>query len=355
MFEPVEADFTGVFGQLEVSFSGRVKGVVSARYDESSLWDAEVSPRAALVFSPSSDHTFRASYGEAFQSPNYSELFLQVPVAPPLAVLAPFELLFCAPFGARCGLDAVPIKALGNPEVEVEKVRTFEVGYSGILGHKALLTVDYYDSRLENFLTDLISALNPTLGLLNPAFGPYRAPGAIPEPFRTTLETLVLGAVPTMTNDPLTGLALLKAVTYTNFGEVDTRGVELGLNVQLTDGWQLSLVYTWFDFDVQQQLAADPLLANSPENQYGAGLSYVGRRVDASVRYRHVDRFEWAAGVFQGTVEAYDLVDLTGSYRLGDRVTIGVNVSNLFDEEHYQIFGGDLNGRRALGHVQLSW
>ena len=25
------------------------------------------------------------------------------------------------------------------------------------------------------------------------------------------------------------------------------------------------------------------------------------------------------------------------------------------DENHYQIFGGDLIERRALGHVQLSW
>ena len=355
LFAPVDADFTGVFGQLEVDFGDRVQGVVSARYDESSLWDSELSPRAALVFSPSADHTFRVSYGEAFQSANYGEFFLQVPLAPPLTALASFELLFCAPFGVRCGLDAVPIKALGNPDVEVEKVRTFEAGYSGIFGKKAFLTLDYYSSRLESFLTDLIPAFNSTLGLLNPAFGPYRAPGAIPEPLRTTLENLVLGAVPTMTNDPMTGLALLKAVTYANFGAVDTQGIELGLNLHLTDGWLLSLACNWFDFDVKEQLAADPLLANAPENQVAAGLSYVGERFDVAAKVRHVDSFPWAAGVFRGTIEAYDLVDLSGSYRINRRVTIGVSVSNLLDEKHYQIFGGDLIGRRALGNLQFSW
>ena len=113
VFEPVKADFEGVYGQLEYSFSDKVRGVFSARYDESNLWDSQFSPRAALVFSATPEHTFRVSYGEAFQSPNYSEFFLQVPVALPLTALAPLESIFCAPFGVQCGLDVeelVPVE-----------------------------------------------------------------------------------------------------------------------------------------------------------------------------------------------------------------------------------------------------
>ena len=115
------------------------------------------------------------------------------------------------------------------------------------------------------------------------------------------------------------------------------------------------MVYNWFDFDVKQQLAADPLLANSPENQYGVGLSYIADKFDVSAKYRHVDSFDWAAGVFRGTVQSYDLVDLNGSYRVNDRIALGINVSNLFDEDHYQLFGGDLIERRALAHIQFNW
>lgn len=249
----------------------------------------------------------------------------------------------------------MPIQALGNPDVEIEEIQSIEVGYSGVIGNKAFLTVDYYNNQLENFITDLIPAFNPTLGLLNPAFGPYQAPPGVPEPFATLLQTTILGQFPTMTNNPLNQEAILKAVTYTNFGEVDTQGIEFGLNVNLTDEWLMNLTYNWFDFDIKQEIAEDPLVSNAPENQFGLGFSYLASNYDVSVKYRHVEAFDWAAGVFRGMIPAYDLVDLNASYRINDRVEIGLNISNLFDEEHYQVFGGDILERRALGHVQFRW
>jgi len=363
VFEPIDTDYEGVFGQLEYDFNAKLRGVLSARWDDSNLYDSQFSPRAALVFSPDPDHSFRVSYGEAFQSPNYSEFFLQVPVAgaiPLNLLLLPafgfdVEAVFCAANGISCGLDAVPVLALGNPELEVEQVESFEIGYSGILGKRAYLTVDYYNNQLDNFITDLIPAANPALGILNPAFGPYVAPDAIPEPFRSILEGAVRSALPTASNDPVTGEAILKALTYTNFGQVDTQGVEVGLNAHLTDEWLLNVTYNWFDFDVKEQLEPDQLLPNAPENQYGLGISYVGDVFDVAVKYRHVDSFDWAAGVFAGPIPAYDVVDLTANYQVNDRVEVGVNVTNLFDDNHYQIFGGDVLERRALGHVSFRW
>jgi len=44
-----------------------------------------------------------------------------------------------------------------------------------------------------------------------------------------------------------------------------------------------------------------------------------------------------------------------GNWRVTDAITLGVNVSNLTDEEHWQAFGGDVLGRRALGSVEFSW
>ncbi|MEE8522708.1 MAG: TonB-dependent receptor, partial [Thermoanaerobaculia bacterium] len=184
VFSKVDADYEGVFGQLEYDFSDKLRGVFSARWDDSNQFDSQVSPRVALVFSPSPSHNFRVHYSEAFQSPNYSEQFLQVNVAPPTTSLAGLEGAFCAPFGVSCGLGVVPVLGLGNPDIEVEEIETIEVGYSGVLGGKAFLTVDYYNNQMTNFITDLIPGFNPTLGLLNPAFGPYQAPSALPEPFK---------------------------------------------------------------------------------------------------------------------------------------------------------------------------
>ncbi len=371
VFQKVEEDFEGIFGQLEYDFSDKLKGVFSARWDDSSLHDSQFSPRVALVWSLDQRHTLRFNYGEAFQRPNYSEFFLQVQVAPPIPLRGlvlqqtggalDLEGAFCAPFGVNCGFDSVPLLALGNNDIEVEEVQTFEIGYSGILG-KAFLTIDYYNSQIENFITDLIGSINPTLGRLNAGFQPYQAPSGITDPvaaatLEATLQAILtpLGLFPILSNSPVDETALLNAVTYTNFGEVDTQGLEIGLNANLTENWLFNFTYNWFDFDIKQQLAEDPLFANAPENQYGLGLTYLASKYDASLKYRHVDGFDWAAGVFRGRIPSYDLVDFNATYHFSDRLEAGLNISNLLDENHYQIFGGDLLERRLLGHFSISW
>ena len=56
-----------------------------------------------------------------------------------------------------------------------------------------------------------------------------------------------------------------------------------------------------------------------------------------------------------GDVPSYDVVDLGLGYDINDNWQVGVDVSNLLDDEHYQAFGGDLLSRRALGHVTFTW
>jgi outer membrane receptor protein involved in Fe transport len=84
-------------------------------------------------------------------------------------------------------------------------------------------------------------------------------------------------------------------------------------------------------------------------------MAYERDRIGSSVRYRWVDGFPWLAGMYSGPVPSYGVVDLNGSYRLTSHVTVGADVANLLDNSHYEAFGGDLLGRRALGHVTYSW
>lgn len=39
----------------------------------------------------------------------------------------------------------------------------------------------------------------------------------------------------------------------------------------------------------------------------------------------------------------------------GLKLPAGADVANLLDNDHYEAFGGDLLGRRALGHLTYSW
>jgi hypothetical protein len=43
------------------------------------------------------------------------------------------------------------------------------------------------------------------------------------------------------------------------------------------------------------------------------------------------------------------------NYPITARLTLGVDVANLLDHAHYEMFGGDLLRRRALAHATVSW
>ena len=343
-FNPVGAERTAFYGQAEYAFTHKFKGVVAARWDDSDLHDSQVSPKVALVIAPTPNQTIRLTYNQAFQSPNYSEFFLRVPAGAPITG-------FAGPLG---GLDptlrSIPILAFGNPALEVEEIRTWEVGYSGILGGNAFLTLDYYNSELENFVTDLLPGVNPE-------FAAYAPPSTLPGPVQTAILNGLRGGLgqnfPGLTRLSPTVTALV--LSYANAGSADTQGVDAGLNLYLNDAWTLGFAYSWFDFELTESQDLDRVLPNSPENSGSVSLAYSGARWDGGVAYRYVEEFDWAAGVFVGTVPQYDIVDVNFGFDVTDNFRLALNVANAFDDEHIQAFGGDVIGRRALGSVTFSW
>lgn len=343
-------DQQAAFGQVDYAFTEKLKAVVAARVDKSSLHDTQFSPKGSLVYSVTPNHTFRLTYNEAFQVPNYSEFFLRVVAGAPITAFTPLENAL-APFlgGQTLGLRSIPILALGNDNLELEEITSYELGYTAIVSSKLFLTVDYYQSEVENFVTDLLPGVNPQ-------YTGYAPPSFLPAPIQAQILATLRGGLganfPGLTN--LNGQPTL-VLSYANAGMVDTQGIDLGVNYYITSAWVADFNYSWFDFEVKEAQVGDQLLPNAPETKFSAGLAYNGGRFSASAKYRWVDDFAWAAGVFVGFVPSYDLVDLGVSYRITDNLQVGVDVSNLLDEDHYQAFGGDIVDRRALGHVSFSW
>jgi outer membrane cobalamin receptor len=54
-------------------------------------------------------------------------------------------------------------------------------------------------------------------------------------------------------------------------------------------------------------------------------------------------------------VPSYAVLDLQARFPLRERVTVGIDVANALDNDHYEVFGGDLLCRRALAHVTVDW
>jgi len=292
MLSTRDDDMSGVFAQAEYKVAEHLKGVVAGRWDRSSLHPSQFSPKAAIVWSPIAGHTLRATYNRAFQSPNYSELYLYV--KHPTAALA----------------------YLGNDGLVPEQITGYEIGYKAVFANALFLSIDGYYNQLKNFVTDLGPGVNP------------KYPFAVILPGETFPRTIW---------------------SYTNAGKVNEAGYDIGVNYYLSDSWLVDLNFSYFTFEVVERHPNDVLLPNSPKWRTNGGITYThpdGH--DVSLKLKYVPTFEWAAGIYRGTIPSYALLNLGGSYKLTSAIGLNLNITNLLNRSHYQIFGGSLLGRRAI-------
>ncbi|NOQ83445.1 MAG: TonB-dependent receptor, partial [Myxococcales bacterium] len=357
LFRPAAEDRRAVFAQADWVVGKRLKLVAAGRIDDSNLFDARFSPRAAVVYNPTPLHTIRLTYGRAFEEPTIMEFFVGIDVAPPQDLSA-FQTAFCDPSGVDCGFgtaqNPVPtsVLALGNEDLSLQQTETIELGYSGILGKRAHVTVDVYRGRNEDFVSSLLPQLGTPLGRVNENFGPWEPPSGLSDSSRDAIRQ----AVPLLSNGP-DGSPVIAALSFTNLGNVDTLGAELGVRYYPDDHWALSMAFAWFDYKIEDPVPGteDLLLPNTPGNAVSLGATYAADRWDVGLSGRWVDGFRWSSGVFIGDVESYTIVDLQANYSLGEHWRLGLNVANLLDNSHYEKFGGDLLRRRALASVAFDW
>jgi outer membrane receptor for ferrienterochelin and colicins len=351
------------YAQLEYRITDQIRLVGAARYDEGDLFEGQFSPKGAIVFSPNENHSFRFTVNRAFQTPNYSEFFLRAAAGAPqnfsaleTGLRAHPQLgpaLAGVPNGTLFTNSAqVPVFARGNAALDVEKTIGYEVGWKGSLSSKVYVTVDAYMNNIKDFVTDLLPGINP-------AFPYWTAPDAVPEQARAALvaavqqnlapvSALAAGGL-TRTEDGNTAIV----VSYGNEGEVDQKGLDIGLGFQLNDEFRIDGTFSLFDFEVVSQRAGDQLVPNTPEKKGTLSLGYIGlsNGIDAAVTMRIVEEYDWAAGVFVGKVPASNTINASAGYQLTSNFRIFAVGTNLLDEQRYHLFGGSVIGRRVLGGI----
>ncbi|MFZ5623531.1 MAG: TonB-dependent receptor [Gemmatimonadota bacterium] len=401
-------NYGAAFGQFEWKFGPKFKAVAAARYDDGNLIKGQFSPKAALVFTPSPNHAFRATYNRAFQTPNYSEFFLQVNIpgdklVPFATVEAGLEQLFNT---VRTLPGAPPLPsslpwnfsattrayALGNQNLDVEKVNGYEVGYKGTFGRKLSVSVDLWLNSVKDFVTDLLpGGANPTYQPFLLTAGDINVPAnlaaieqyvnAAPLPAASKAQLLAsvaqlrggytaISAFACTTpgqggcRGPL--VATLEdgskalVVSYGQAGRVKQRGIEVGVGYNITSEFRADLGYAFFDSEyfnstlegVQQ---GDLVQPNTPKHKGSAGLSYVGQRLDFSAQVLLQDGFQWAAGVYAGWVPSSQIVNANLGFKINNNLRVFANAMNLFDQQRYSLFAGSVNGRRILGGVTTTF
>jgi outer membrane receptor protein involved in Fe transport len=348
LFAPVRSDAQALFGLGSWDITDRLRVVLAARGDWSSLHDAQLSPRGSVLYRLGQDHRVRVTYNRAFQVSNSLEYFLKAPVSAPADLSA--LNAFCSPFGVDCRFGSTPIVAVGHEDMDVERVRTVELGYKGLIAQRTFVTVEYYRSRSTGLVTSLLPQVGTPLGRLNPRFGPWRAPAGLPDVFAEQIRSLV----PALSNDA-DGSNIIAAASYANFGRVTVNGLDAGVSHGFGGGWRSEFGFSWFDFESHDANATGLLLPNTPPRAVSAGVKYDRQRIGAAFDVRWVHGFRWADGFFIGDVPTFTTASLTATYPLTDRASVGLSVSNLFDDRHWETFGGALITRRALVSVDYRW
>ena len=348
----------GVFGQVDHPFGSRLRAVLAARLDASTLYRREFSPKAALVFAMSPGHAIRFSYGRAFESGSFVHYFLRTSVAPAVPLTAIEAGLAPALGGTALRLSNVPVVAVGNNQLEVEHVHAIEGGYSGVLARRLLLGANYYFNRVSNLITPLLPQVGTELGRINPAYMSYRPPSTLTAAQQELVLATLGRALPAslfaiMSNDA-DGRPIFAAASLTNFARVNVQGAEASAQYFVGERFIAEATYAWFDF-MPKGVPPDLVSGNAPPYRITAGVSHTTGPLTAGVRGRWSERFVWNTGIFRGPIQAATVADLTARYRVGPRTAVMLNVANLFDNEHYEIFGGDILRRRALLTVVQSW
>jgi outer membrane receptor protein involved in Fe transport len=136
---------------------------------------------------------------------------------------------------------------------------------------------------------------------------------------------------------------------------VQSQGVEAEFSTQVARNWQLGANYSYFNFDTGSQQPGTMVHPNTPRHTFSTSGGYRSSRFNADLRYRWVDNLYWANGLLTGPVPAYGVVDLTAFFNATRHYKLGVQMDNLANNRHYEVFGGDVLGRRVLGYVAYSW
>jgi outer membrane receptor protein involved in Fe transport len=351
--------YYGAFAQLEYRV-GLVRVIGAVRWDDANLYAPQLSPKAAFVFTPTKNHALRVSVNRAFLTPSLPTLFAASAAGTGVQNLSAIEAqlradpsvgpaLAAVPNGTLfTNSAAVPESSLGNPVLAPQTVTSYEAGYKGQIGWRAFITLDAYAARIENFTTSMLPGVNPM-------YPRWTAPPEVPAADRATVESAVRNALAPRGSAVQNGLTRLPDATtavvlsFANVGTVDEWGVEFGSSISLSRVLTTSASYAWYNSAIRDNVAGNVLSPNTPRNKGVISLTYAGRQgIDVGVDARIMSGYHWTMGLWDGDIPASQMVNLSAGYRINPHLRVFANATNLFDQQHFEVYGGSVIGRRVL-------
>jgi iron complex outermembrane receptor protein len=335
-------------------FKEALKLQVAGRLDNFKNFDSKFSPRASAVytFGDKRQHNFRSSYGVAFRSPTQVDQFIRLDIGSALLLgnaKTGFNgyktsLLTQGSPAANIGAVAGGSTAYNYsaPRLDLEQVKTFEVGYKTVLNNNIYFDITYYRSDYDNFI-----GAQPFVG---------NTDGTRP----TIPQTLVaIGAAPgsdgqtrNRLSDPNSPTRIIQ-VWYNNQQKVTTQGLSLGLGYNYMKELNFNANYSYNKIgDLPTGFLA---FYNTPENKFNFGVDgEIKKKLGYNVNYRWQQGFTYEFPFDVGPIDNIGTLDATLSYKLDKmKSTVQLGGSNLTDSYNTQIWGGPQLGRMIFAGILI--
>jgi outer membrane receptor protein involved in Fe transport len=357
----------GVFAQASKSLlNEKLKLTLSGRYDKNENFDGRFTPRASIVFSPKDKHNFRASYQTGFRNPTIGDQYIKLNAGPIIilggapvnsqdtkennAYANSYTIASVSAFGGAFGKEVasgVPFpQAVANNKdklvksnvdyIKPEQVKSFEIGYKGLLTEKLLFDINYYNSQYKDFLINTV-VMAPSSDVLGADGKPNFAAAA----------------------DILGGKTQLYQL-YTNAADkVSIQGVGVGLGYVLPKSYRINANTTWSDFNIMDANPSNIPAFNTPKWKTNLifSNSKITENIGFSVAWHWQSAFDWY-GTFTtplpGRIKAYSLLDAQVSYKIASLKTIvKLGGSNITNQYVVQAYGSPAVG--GLYYVSLNF
>lgn len=328
----IKINEAGGYAQLSRSFlNDKLKLTASGRYDKNENFDGRFTPRFTGVYKIAEDHNIRASYQTAYRFPTTQNQWINLVIGggtiligglPELRDFYNFKnnkaytLNSVLAAGAALAGGANPADALAMlqerqfGEYKPEILRSFELGYKGLIQKRMLIDAYGYFGKYQNFLGRTV-----------------------------VLQSLVPGD-PTGVFSSNTRRSISVAVNGDN--KVSTYGFGVSVDYLLPGNFALNGNVT-----TDRIHNPDPTFIsffNTPSYRLILGVSNSGfgyqKRFGFNVNMRNQDGYYFESDFRQGDIDGFTTVDALISYKFPQsRSMIKLGGTNIFNQYYQTAFG----------------
>ena len=362
-FQRIKITQYGTALQLEKSLPWQLRFVGAARWDHHSNFGNFFSPKLGLV-KKIGEGNIRLTWGRAYSMPTIVFQYGNV------------NGLF---YGNGEGITYMPtntkmsesVRKITQP-LKPEEVSTWELGYKGTIAKKLYVDICGYNGQSKNFFSPSVTVGGRLLkvGDQNVTHNPAFAGQVI--------------------NDTLKNASF---ITVFNFGTVKVYGVDAGLTYNFNKFVSFAVRYSWLGSDISEgnadndankddTVSADERSLNSPANRFVVLLNFQNlcRQkvfINLSARYtsqydfysgnqistaagegkrgyvqgprgiRYTKNFDW------GPLGGFTIIDLSAGYKINSMMSVGLNITNLFDTGQREFAGSPTIGRLIMFELKV--